>query len=257
MKSSLANHVAFIMDGNGRWAKEQQQPRTYGHSAGVKTIFKIIDAALDHNEVKHLSFFAFSTENIKRPPSEVSFLLDLALTNLSKDKLISFWNNGVYFDIIGLQNSFLNKIFSYRGAMIAQLSSVKIEQLIKNLQSLQREQVKIFTSKDKRLTVNFLVNYSGQADIIYAVNKLLQQKIKAVGHDDFVRSLVTGHLPNIDLLVRTSGEMRISNFMLWHLAYSEILFIKKYWPSINENDFEQCLNNFHKRSRRFGEIKND
>lgn len=222
------NHIAFIMDGNGRWAKARNMPRTYGHSCGVKVIGNIIEKAIE-SKIENISFFAFSIENWSRPKKEINYLLKLLLSNINIDsngikKLIQ---QGVKLKIIGFRNN-LSKIICN--------SIDKVEALTKN---------------NDVINVNIFFNYSGIADIESAFKKMISRNCGSENIKDY---LLTKDLPNVDLLIRTSGENRISNFMLYELAYSEIIFENTLWPDYNIKIFSNNLKEYNNRNRKFGKV---
>lgn len=215
----MANlHVAIILDGNGRWAKQQNKPRTFGHNHGTKTLITLVQKwAKDNCNVNHLSLFCFSTENSSRPKQEVKFLHELFFKTITNKKVIDFLiKNKIKFNWIGFKNNI----------------SVQTLKAIKDLE--QR------TNKFK-LNLNIFFNYGGIQDI----NQAAKQK-------NFSKSLLTSKLPDIDLLIRTSGEKRISNFTLMLLSYSELLFEDKFWPDYTYQDFKKNIAEFKLRKRRFG-----
>jgi len=227
-------HIAFIMDGNGRWAKQRLKPRTFGHSAGVKRIFETIKAAIDQ-EIKYISFFAFSTENWNRPEDEVDFLMTEYKKNImdrKTDKKTNWYiENGVKFRWIGFKDKLDQKILD---------SIEKLESDTKNNNVIQ---------------VNICFNYGAQQEIINACQKLIDDKLEA-NKNNFEKCLLTFDSPDVDLLIRTSGEQRISNFLLWQIAYAEIIFEKVYWPDYDKSIFADNLLEYSNRNRRFGGLDN-
>ncbi|WP_058485187.1 isoprenyl transferase [Defluviitalea phaphyphila] len=230
----LPKHVAIIMDGNGRWAKKKNIPRNFGHKAGAKALQKILKAA-DDIGIKHLTVYAFSTENWTRPKEEISGLMNL-LREYLKQYLKDMDKNNIKVDIIG-----------------------DITKLDKDIQE-QIEKIKIKTYNKTGLNLHIALNYGGHDEIIRAIKKigqdLLDSKINIdeINKDVFATYLDTKDIPDPDLLIRTSGEQRISNFLLWQIAYSELYFCDKLWPDYNENDFYKAIYEFQKRNRRFGGI---
>ncbi|MDD3106331.1 MAG: isoprenyl transferase [Bacilli bacterium] len=227
--TNIPDHVAIIMDGNGTWAKKRGLPRNFGHRQGAKTL---IDLILFANEIKisYLTVFAFSTENWSRPKEEVDFLMKLPMDFLDEyqDK---FMNSNIKFLAIG-----------------------KIEGLPLALQTKIRE----FEEKSKSnrgMTFLLAINYGGQEEIVHAANVLLKQNKQEITQEDFSNALYTKDIPNVDLLIRTSGQMRISNFLLWQLAYSEFYFTDVLWPDFNEKQFIKALKAYESRERRFGGVK--
>lgn len=225
----LPIHTAFIIDGNGRWAKKRGLPRSAGHRAGIIAVEKIIKAALKLG-LKQISFFCFSTENWNRPKEEIDTLFSLLKEYIEKD---------------------LNY---YEKHNIKFMSSGNIEALPKNLVS----SIKNIVEKTKNATgmiVNFCINYGGRSEILRAVNTILQQKKEQVDENEFKKYLFTAELMEPDLIIRTSGEMRISNFFLFQMAYSELYFTKTYWPDFDEKELTKALLDFQGRNRRFGSVK--
>lgn len=227
--TNIPDHVAIIMDGNGTWAKKRGLPRNFGHRQGAKTL---IDLILFANEIKisYLTVFAFSTENWSRPKEEVDFLMKLPMDFLDEyqDK---FMNSNIKFLAIG-----------------------KIEGLPLALQTKIRE----FEEKSKNnrgMTFLLAINYGGHEEIVHAANVLLKQNKQEITQEDFSNALYTKDIPNVDLLIRTSGQMRISNFLLWQLAYSEFYFTDVLWPDFNEKQFIKALKAYESRERRFGGVK--
>ncbi len=229
------NHIAFIMDGNGRWAKKRAKPRTFGHSAGVKRIFEIIKAAIDH-EIKYVSFFAFSTENWNRPEDEIDFLMTEYQKNIidrKTNKNINWYiEHGVKFRWIGFENNLDPKI----------LDSIR--------------KIELATKDNDIIQVNICFNYGAQQEIISACQKLINNNME-INNINFQKCLLTYDSPNVDLLIRTSGEQRISNFLLWQIAYAEIIFEKIYWPDYSKSVFKNNLLEYNSRDRRFGGLNND
>ncbi len=230
----VPKHVSIIMDGNGRWAKAQGKPRSFGHLAGAKTAKEIIKRAHERG-IKVLSLFAFSSENWERPKVEVSFLMELFQSVLTKE-LKSLHKNGV------------KLVFS--GNTIA---------LTKSLQKLIVEATDK-TKDNNGLIVNVVVNYGGKWDIIQATKKIASEykegalDIDSLDEERFSQYLGTYPLPDPDLLIRTSGETRISNFFLWQHAYSELIFCDCHWPDFTVDSFDKALDVFSKRERRFGKV---
>ena len=219
-------HVAIIMDGNGRWGLKKKKSRNFGHKAGLKTVENIIKETIK-NKIKFLTLFAFSTENWKRPKSEVTYLFNL-LENFIKNRIIEFNKNNIKLKIIGIKkfSSKLNKLLN--------LSEKK-------------------TSKNKRLQINLALNYGSKKEIINAI-KLLNKKRAKINEKNLSNMLYTGHIPDPDLLIRTGNTKRLSNFLLWQLSYSEIFFSKKLWPDFNSKDFKNYIFKYKKIKRNFGKI---
>ena len=228
----IPQHVAVIMDGNGRWAKEQGKPRTYGHYAGAERLKEIVRIA-DNIGLKALSAYAFSTENWKRPAAEVNFimkLLDRYLTN----EIETFQKNNVCVRFMGSR-----------------------EGLPKNVQEKMDNAVQK-TKDNTGIILNLAINYGGQAEILEAVKKIAAEakdgllSIDEINIKSFESYLYTKDLPPLDLLIRTGGDLRISNFMLWQIAYAEIWNTEIYWPDFSSEFFLQAVKDFQKRDRRFG-----
>ena len=228
----IPQHVAVIMDGNGRWAKEQGKPRTYGHYAGAERLKEIVRIA-DNIGVKALSAYTFSTENWKRPAAEVNFimkLLDRYLTN----EIETFQKNNVCVRFMGSRDG-----------------------LPKNVQEKMDNAVQK-TKDNTGIILNLAINYGGQAEILEAVKKVASEvkdgllSIDEINIKSFENYLYTKDLPPLDLLIRTGGDSRVSNFMLWQIAYAEIWNTEIYWPDFSSEFFLQAVKDFQKRDRRFG-----
>ena len=226
--SKLPNHVAIIMDGNGRWATHRGLPRKFGHKAGCENIKRITQNLFDL-KVKVVTYFAFSTENWKRSEEEISNIFDL-IRDYVKESVDEYVKNGVRITFCG-----------------------DYQKLTKDIVN-QFEKAKQQTKDCKNFVVNFAVNYGGRDEILRTVNKVkaLEGEISAEQFESF---LDTNGLPDPDFVIRTSGEQRISNFMLYQMAYSEFYFTKTYWPSFSNKDLQKALINFQKRKRRFGATK--
>ncbi|KAA0257748.1 isoprenyl transferase [Deferribacter autotrophicus] len=223
---NIPAHVAIIMDGNGRWAKKRGLPRIFGHRAGVQAVEKIVSHASNLG-VKYLSLFAFSTENWLRPEDEVSGLMTLLSEFVDKK----------FSDIIEKNIKF---IVSGRLMELPDEPRSKVLKLIE-------------TSKNNTgMVLNLALNYGGRKEIVDAINKILDSGIKEIDEKIFSDFLYSPEVPDIDLLIRTSGEMRISNFMLWRLAYAELYFTKTLWPDFDEKEFDKAILDYQKRDRRFG-----
>lgn len=233
-KTQLPSHVAIIMDGNGRWAKHRGRPRLYGHQKGVESLKRSITFALEVG-IPYLSVWAFSTANWVRPETEVTGLLNLLRHSLKKD-LAEFHKAGIKLRVIGLQ-----------------------ERLPKDLVALIENAVQV-TEDNTKLTLNLVFNYDGRTDILKATRHLVEKvSIGAMRPEDiteetFSKHLLTLDLPDPDLLIRTSGVMRLSNFMMWQCAFTELVFLDKYWPDFTEEDFAYAICQFQKCERKFGQI---
>ena len=222
----LPKHVAIIMDGNGRWAKKQMLPRIIGHNNGVKTVKKIVELTRKLN-IQVLTLYAFSTENWQRPEDEVSAIMALLKTYL-KSELATMIKNGISFRVIG---------------DISRMSKEIQEELKKVIDK---------TKYMKGLVLNIALNYGSRQEILRACKTLIDRGIKNPTEQDFSDSLYTKGLPDPDLLIRTSGEKRLSNFLLWQIAYTEIYVTKTLWPDFTEEDFYKAIIDYQKRDRRFG-----
>ena len=219
-------HVAIIMDGNGRWGLKYKNSRNAGHKAGLKTVEKIIKETIRH-KIKFLTLYAFSTENWKRPKKEVNFLFNL-LENFLKDKIEDLNKQKIKLKIIGKKN------FSSKLNSLLKLSERK-------------------TLKNKRLQINLALNYGSKAELIYAFKELEKNK-ELINEKNLKKYLQTKDIPDPDILIRTGNTKRLSNFLLWQLAYSEIFFEKKLWPDFNEKDYYKIINKYKSIKRNFGNI---
>ena len=220
------NHVAFIMDGNGRWGKKRNKGRNFGHLNGVQTVKNIVQSSIKL-KIPVLTFYVFSTENWKRPQSEINFLFNLII-NYFKKELKNVVSNGIKINIMG-----------------------QINKLPLKTRSALKEVIKL-TQKNKKIVVNLAINYGSKVEIINALQKT--KNIKKITVNQLNRNLYTNHLPDPDILIRTGGHKRLSNFMLWQLAYAEIYFLDKLWPDFNDKDLKKVINNFKKIKRNFGSI---
>ncbi len=219
-------HVAIIMDGNGRWGISKKKSRNYGHKQGLKTVEKIIKASLE-NKIRFLTLYAFSTENWKRPKNEINYLFSL-LNNFLSNKIKELDKKKIKFYVIGKKkfNKKLNKLLNY---------SEKL------------------TTRNKRLQINLALNYGSKSEIVNSLNSIKKKNIK-INEKNITKNLYTRNIPDPDILIRTGNRKRLSNFLLWQLAYSEIFFEKKLWPDFNEKDYNKILSNFKKIKRNFGQI---
>jgi undecaprenyl diphosphate synthase len=221
------NHVAFIMDGNGRWGKKKNKGRNFGHLQGVKTVQNIVQGAIKLN-IPIITFYVFSTENWKRPKKEINFLFSLISLYFKRE----------------LQNVIKNNI------------KIKILGRMSSLPTLTRNNLKIAinkTKQNKKLIVNLALNYGSKAEIINTIGKLKKKGIK-ISEKKISSNLYTENLPNPDILVRTGGQKRLSNFMLWQLAYAELYFLDKLWPDFNITDLKKIIKDYKKVKRNFGNI---
>ena len=220
-------HVAIIMDGNGRWGLKHKKSRNFGHKEGLKTVEKIINTSIK-KKIPYLTLFAFSTENWKRPKKEINFLLNL-LDNFLKTKLDNLIKKKIRLKIIGNRNKFPNK-------------TKKIISYSENK-----------TKKNKILQINLALNYGSKKEIVDTIKKIIKKK-QIINEKKISYNLYTSNIPDPDILIRTGNTNRLSNFLLWQIAYSEIFFEKKLWPDFNENDYLKILNKFKKIKRNFGNI---
>jgi undecaprenyl diphosphate synthase len=220
------NHVAIIMDGNGRWGLKHKNSRNSGHVAGLKNVEEIIKTSIKH-DIKFLTLFAFSTENWKRPKKEISFLFNL-LKKFLKKKTNLFSSDNIKLKIIG------EKKFP-----------PIINKLINNAEKL--------TKKNTNLQVNLALNYGSKQEIINSFKILKKKKIK-INENNLTNHLYTKNLPDPDLLIRTGNTKRLSNFLLWQLSYSEIFFEKKLWPDFKSRDYIKIIKRFKTIKRNFGNI---
>ena len=229
MESKIPNHIAIIMDGNGRWAEKRGLPRTLGHKEGANALRKIITYA-GKIGVKYLTVYAFSTENWKRSKDEVDALMFLFKTYLKNEEK-SIMKNNVRFLVSGRKDDV----------------SPSLLKAIKKLADKSKN--------NTGLTLNIAFNYGGRAEIVDAVNSILKSGIDNLAEEDFSKYLYN-NIPDPELLVRTSGELRISNFLLWQIAYSEIYITDALWPDFDEKELDKAIESYNGRDRRFGGVKN-
>lgn len=228
----MPQHVAIIMDGNGRWAKQQGKLRIFGHQNGVKAVRTAVNFAAKH-QIKVLTLYAFSSENWNRPEAEVSALMNLFMKALDSE-VKKLHKNNIRLKIIGNKSAFSNRL----------------QQRIAESEAL--------TANNTGLTLNIAANYGGYWDIVTAAQVLAEQvkneqiSIADITPERFQQALVTGDQPQVDLLIRTSGEQRISNFLLWQVAYAELFFSPVLWPDFDEQHFAQAIEAYQQRDRRFG-----
>ena len=231
-KDNLPEHIAIIMDGNGRWAKKRNLPRTMGHKAGVETIRKVIKEA-DRIGIKYITLYAFSTENWRRPEEEVTALMKLLVQYL-KSEVKELHKNDVVLRVLG-----------------------EIDKLPKECEREIKEAIEL-TKNNKGLILNIAFNYGGRDEIVKATQKISEEVKKGnINVEDIDEKMVGDYLytkgqPDPDIMIRTSGELRLSNFLLWQLAYTEFVFLNKYWPDFNEKDLDNAVEDFQKRHRNFG-----
>jgi undecaprenyl diphosphate synthase len=229
----IPQHIAIIMDGNGRWAAEQGKPRSYGHQAGVDTVRRITSECTRLG-VKFLTLYTFSTENWNRPEDEISALMGLVLSSL-EDEI--FMKNNVRFQVIG-----------------------EIERLPKAVQEKLRETME-HTAANDTMTMVVALSYSSRWEITRAAREIATEvKTKGLDPKDITEEMISQHLttsfmPDPDLLIRTGGELRISNYLLWQIAYSELYFCDTYWPAFDEEDLHKAIASYQSRQRRFGKTE--
>ena len=217
------NHIAFIMDGNGRWGKRKKRSRNFGHLKGVETVKKVVKNSLKL-KIPILTFYVFSSENWKRPKKEISFLFRL-IQNYFLKEIKSIERQGIKINILG-----------------------ELSKIPSNIKSTFKSTV-LRTKKNKRIIVNLAINYGSKNEILNAVRKTKKISIK-----NFEKNLYTKNLPDPDILIRTGGHQRLSNFMLWQLAYAELFFLKKLWPDFNYYDLKLIIEKFKKSKRNFGAV---
>ena len=217
------NHVAFIMDGNGRWGKKKRKGRNYGHIKGLEAVKKIVQGSIKL-KIPFVTFYVFSSENWKRPKREIIFLFKL-INNYFLKEIDNVVSQGIKINIIG-----------------------EINKLSLNVRKTLLKSMKL-TRQNKKITVNLAINYGSKNEILNAC-----KKTKKINMQNFEKNLFTKNLPNPDILIRTGGHSRLSNFMLWQLAYAELFFMKKLWPDFNINDLKKIIKIFKKSKRNFGAI---
>ena len=220
-------HVAIIMDGNGRWGIKHKNSRNAGHRAGIIAVESIINECVKNN-IDHLTLYTFSTENWKRPKKEINFLFKL-LENFLTNKIDNLFKKNFKLKFIGE----INKL------------PIKLQKLIKKVETK--------TSKNLSLQINVALNYGSKNELINSIKTIYKKKIK-INEDNINKNLFTKNIKDPDILIRTGNTQRLSNFMLWQLAYTEIFFEKKLWPDFKANDFKKILNKFKSIKRNFGSI---
>jgi undecaprenyl diphosphate synthase len=230
----LPSHVAIIMDGNGRWAKKIGRKRAFGHETGTSSVRECIDQSMKLG-IKNLTLFVFSTENWNRPKLEVNALMDLLVFSLDKER-ISLIENEIRVNVIGDLEALKNKPKSKLKSIISQ------------------------TKSNKKLNLNLAISYGSKQELVNAIrevsNKVKNNIISSKNIDENIinEHLYTRNLPNVDLLIRTGGEKRVSNFLLWQIAYAEMYFTDILWPDFKKENFLEALDDYQKRERRFGKI---
>ena len=217
------NHIAFIMDGNGRWGKRKKKGRNFGHFKGVETVKKVVKNSIKL-KVPILTFYVFSSENWKRPKKEIFFLFKLIQNYFSKE-ITNINNQGIKINILG-----------------------EFRKLPFNVKSTLKKTIHK-TKKNKNIVVNLAINYGSKNEILNAI-----KKTKKLSINNFEKNLYTKKMPDPDILIRTGGHQRLSNFMLWQLAYAELFFLKKLWPDFNYSDLKQIIRKYKKSKRNFGAV---
>tara|TARA_A100001015_G_scaffold234270_1_gene265725 strand:- start:6281 stop:7009 length:729 start_codon:yes stop_codon:yes gene_type:complete len=227
--TTLPKHIAIIMDGNGRWAESKNKSRIQGHKKGVETLREIIKACSQLN-ISYLSAYAFSTENWKRPKREVTFLMNLLNTMIEKE-INNLKKNNIKVNIFGKKTNLEKKLLS-------------------NIELIEKT-----TKECSGLTLNLMINYGSRDEIITAVNAIKNCKELSdttITEDTFKNYLYTCDIPDPEILIRTSGEKRISNFLLWQISYSELYFTKTPWPEFSQKELQEIIKDYQSRNRRFG-----
>ena len=227
-KNSLPQHIAIIMDGNGRWAKSKNLPRIKGHFEGTRAVKRIVKISGEIG-LNYLTIYAFSTENWKRPNNEPKAVLTLIENTLMKE-IRELYESNVVIKFIGSRDG------------ISESLARKMDDAYE------------MTKNNTGLHLLVAVNYGGRLEIIEGINTLLKEKKDSITLEDFPKYLYTKDVPDPDLLIRTSGEMRISNYLIWQIAYSEMCFTKTLWPDFSQEEFLQAIIDFQRRARRFGGV---
>jgi len=232
LPNPLPAHIAIIMDGNGRWAQKRNLPRSVGHKKGVNRAKEIVEFSAKNSTIEYLTLYAFSIENWNRPFKEVSFLMTL-INDAIDNELDSLVENGIKLSFLGVEKNLDKKILK---------KMKKAEEMTKN---------------GSNLVLNVAFNYSGRLEILSAVKEIIKDGLKPedINEKTFSKYLYTREIPDPDLLIRTSGEFRISNYLLWQIAYSEIYITDILWPDFTVDNFKEALNDYKKRDRRFGGLE--
>ncbi len=221
------NHVAFIMDGNGRWGEKKRKGRNYGHLKGLDTVKDIVGCSIKL-KIPFVTFYVFSTENWKRPKAEINFLFRLIENYFSKE-IKSIIKQEIKLNLFG-----------------------DLKRLPKKIQKTLKKSLEL-TNKNKKIVVNLAINYGSKSEIINAFKKIKSRK--KISINEINKNLYSQNIPDPDILIRTGGHKRLSNFLLWQLAYSELYFLKKLWPDFKTSDYKNIINNFKKIKRNFGSIQ--
>ena len=229
-KTNLPQHIAIIMDGNGRWAKKQGKRRLFGHKSGIDAVRETVEGASEIG-IKYLTLYAFSTENWKRPKKEINALMSL-LVSAIKNETKTLLKNNIKLITIGDTETLPVK------------TKDKLEEVINK------------TQQNSRMTLILALSYSSRWEILNGIKNIINKKIDSteINEDTFQQYLSTKNVPNPELLIRTSGEYRVSNFLLWQIAYTELYFTKILWPDFRKNDLKAAILDYQKRERRFGKI---
>ena len=222
------NHVAIIMDGNGRWGLKKKRSRNYGHLKGLKAVENVIKSSIN-KQIPYLTLYTFSTENWKRPEKEINFLFDLIRKYIKKN-LNKIIKQGIKVNVIGVKKNLPSDI-------------------IKNIKIIEKK-----TLNNKKITINLALNYGSKEEIVSACKKFLLTKNKKLDVNNFQDMLYTKNIPDPDILIRTGGTRRLSNFLLWQLAYSELFFVDKMWPEFNDTDYSNIIKKFKQTKRNFGSL---
>ncbi len=221
-------HVAIIMDGNGRWGLKKRGSRHFGHLSGFRNLENIVDFSIK-KKISYLTLFAFSTENWKRPESEIKYLFDL-IRKYFKKKISSLMEKGARIKIIGNKNKLPKDV----------------RKIISNVEKI--------TKKNKKIQILLALNYGSKEEIVNSFKKLIKKKVKKVSVKQISNYLYTSRIPDPEILIRTGGYFRLSNFLLWQSAYSELFFLKKLWPDFKEKDFSKVIQKYYKIKRNFGSL---
>jgi len=218
------NHVAFIMDGNGRWGKKKSKGRNYGHLKGVETVKRIVSSSIEL-KIPFITFYVFSSENWKRPKTEINFLFKL-IQKYFVNEINRIVKEGIKINILG-----------------------EMDKLSKDLKKIIKKTI-VLTKNNKKITVNLAINYGSKNEILNAANRIK----KKLNIKNFEKNLYTKNMPDPDILIRTGGHQRLSNFMLWQLAYAELFFLNKLWPDFNSKDLKRIIKKYKKGKRNYGAI---
>ena len=222
------NHVAIIMDGNGRWGLKKKRTRNYGHLKGINAVETVIKLSIRH-KIPYLTLYTFSTENWQRPNSEINFLFDLIRNHIKKN-LREIIKQKIKINIIGRKKKLPSDIS-------------------RSLRLIEKK-----TKKNGAITINLALNYGSKEEIVDTCRKFVLNRSEKIDVKNFQNKLYTKDIPDPDILIRTGGTRRLSNFLLWQLAYTEIFFVNKLWPDFGENDFNKIVEKFYKIKRNFGKV---